>query len=714
MFDVFITPLIVVTVLSLTVVASESGGNSTEAGIYAARWEFHEFAVHITVILFLLVIVLIKMLFHRIPHLTEYVPESLLLITLGGIFGAIVRYGIRVGSFEATVWQLTPELFFTYLLPPIVLESSYSLYNRTFSEYLGVVLIFAVLGTILNFLIIGFTMYGLMLIGAMGEPRNQFDLNGFLLFSSLIVAVDPVAVLAIFQDIGVELSLYYIVFGESLLNDAITVVLYDIMSAFAGAPNVTGQQIGIGIASFFTVSFGGLAIGVLVGIVSCFITRMKSHLEVFTLVLLAYFSYIMADCVGWSGIISMIGCGLVQAAYAFHNLERDSVHLVHKLCKLIAEMSESVIFLFLGIEVLSGHLVWHTGFILWSLVMCLIARAVVVFGITAVVNAVRVDGTKLSLAKQIILVYGGLRGAVAFALAVLIQAKRLGPHGAYSRDVMITATLVIILFTVGFMGLTMKPLVRGLKIRMEGKKKLSLFNVLMSNLFDETLAAVEIITDAKGRNAIRDAFKRWDERYFRRILQREPSTYDDKFMDVYEKIALKLHFAAMQPGKQEVFLDDIPETLRRKYLEKLYFQSTPTSTSPTMFDSGIEDAETPTRVSVVSRQIEPAEFRGLLLSSRKTSIIPHNRRQTNLDEAVADMVKARTREIQERRKSLVSVNRNLGLDNDAYVPEEGESSADASQPSSKNQETKTRKISFWTDCDEPQLSSSEDQYRTDL
>ncbi|KAG5454746.1 Sodium/hydrogen exchanger 3 [Clonorchis sinensis] len=636
------------------VVNASSGHNSSEKqGIAVARWHFDEFAVHITVILFLFIMALVKMLFHRIPHLIEYVPESLLLIILGGIFGAVVRYGVQVGSFGAKMWDLTPELFFNYLLPPIVLEAAYSLYNRTFSEYLGVVLIFAVLGTILNFLIIGFAMYGLSVIGAMGEPRDQFDLKSFLLFSSLIVAVDPVAVLAIFQEIGVELSLYYIVFGESLFNDAITVVLYNIMSAFVGTDAVSWRDIGIGVASFFTVSFGGLAIGVLVGVISCWATRPRSHLGSLTLFLLAYFSYVMADCVGWSGIISLIACGLIQAAYAFHNLERESVDVMHRLSRLVAEMSESVIFLYLGIEGLAGELVWHTGFILWSVILCLVARALVVICITAVVNRVRVDGTKLSFAEQMILIYGGLRGAVAFALAALIQADSLGPHGDHNRDVMITATIVIILLTVGLMGLTMKPLVRGLKIRMEGKKKLSLFRVLMSNLFDETLAAVEIIAAAKGRNVIRDTFKRWDEKYFRRILQREPATYDDKFMDVYEKIALKLHFAAMQPGKQEVFLEDVPESLQRKYLSRRGLSITPVDARMSLFEAAPPVARR--RASSIvkpSKVIQPSDLRGILLSSRRASLAPDAHSQMELDENLAAVVATKTRGIQERRRSL--------------------------------------------------------------
>ncbi|KAF8568948.1 hypothetical protein P879_05459 [Paragonimus westermani] len=690
--------------------------------IAAAKWEFHEFSVHITVMLFLLIMILIKMAFHHIPYLADYVPESLLLILLGIIFGVIVRYGIKVGSFEATVWQLTPTLFFTYLLPPIVLESSYSLYNRTFSEYLGVVLIFAVLGTIFNFLIIGFAMYWLQRAGAFGGSTDQFDLNSMLLFSSLIVAVDPVAVLAIFQDIGVDLGLYYIVFGESLLNDAITVVLYDIMSAFVGKDTITGHQIGVGIASFFTVSFGGLLIGVIIGIVSCLITRIKSHLNSFTLILLAYFSYIMADMVGWSGIISMIGCGLVQAAYAFHNLGFKSVSLVRKLTKLVAEVSESVIFLFLGIEVVTGDLAWHTGFILWSITLCLISRSIIVFALTAVINRVNVDGTKISWANQVILVYGGLRGAVAFALAILIVSNNLGPHGVYNRRVMITATLYIILFTVGLMGVTMKPLVKVLKIRMQAKHELSLFNVLMGSVLDETLAASEAISNLKGRNVVREFFMRLDEKYIRRILQREPEAYDQKIMHMYSKISMKLHLASLQPEKSEILLQDVPERLRDKHFTSYQSSVSLHSMGKKQFS---EDSLTSLKQYKPRRSItgtvvfeggqiksdpnEAAELAGYMRSTRRASLLPGAKRQMDFDEVMHDVMRSRERAMSQQQRSSFypkfrTQNRlhTNGEDNEAYIAETEDlsdiqevtsySQAELNEPNSAS-----RRVAFWVE-----------------
>ncbi|CAH8652976.1 unnamed protein product [Dicrocoelium dendriticum] len=639
------------------VVATETHNTSTSS-IVVAKWEFYEYSTHFTVMLFLLVMILIKMAYRAIPHFSEFIPESLLLIVMGIIFGAIVRFAFQLNSLEGTVWQLTPTLFFTYLLPPIALESSYSLYNRKFSEYLGVVLIFAVLGTIFNFLIIGFAMYGLQKAGAMGDAEQYFELRTYLLFSSLIVAVDPVAVLAIFQDIGVELGLYYVMFGESLLNDAITIVLYNIMSAFIDQKSVSWEEIGLGIVSFFTVSFGGLLIGLLIGIISCLLTRISNHLSVINLLLLAYFSYLMANCVGWSGIISIIGCGLLQAAYAFHNLDHKSITLVHKLSKVVSEVSESVVFLFIGIEVVSDTLRWHTEFILWSMAVCLVARTVVILGITAVINAVHIGEESLSITNQIILIYGGLRGAVAFCLAVLIKDSTLGSQGEASRRILITSTLFIILVTVGIMGTTMKPLVKVLKIRMQKARQLSLFSVLNDTILDETLVAIETIAHLRGRNALREMFTRLNEKYLRRFLQREPERQDDKIIHVYKKIAMHLHFATVDPEHMDDYMKDVPVGLRRKFLAMSSVDWS-TGEKPSWSESFHRRRRKYTRESTDGLQKGAStEMPGVcasalakcMCSSRKVGLLPHERRLTEFEESLRNMLQFRGKLLTDRYK----------------------------------------------------------------
>lgn len=117
---------------------------------------------------------------------------------------------------------LDSKFFFLYLLPPIILDAGYFLPIRAFTENLGTILMFAVVGTLWNAFFVGGMMYGICQIEAAG--LGSVDLLSCLLFGSIISAVDPVAVLAVFEEIHINELLHILVFGESLLNDAVTVV----------------------------------------------------------------------------------------------------------------------------------------------------------------------------------------------------------------------------------------------------------------------------------------------------------------------------------------------------------------------------------------------------------------------------------------------------------------------------------------------------------
>nr|VZI15277.1 unnamed protein product [Spirometra erinaceieuropaei] len=533
-----------------------------------ADWRFDEFSRHVTAILFVLCIAMIKTYYGRIRFVSDLIPESMVLIVIGVCLGCIVRFACGI-DIETTLWNLSPELFFEFLLPPIVLESAYCLYNRTFGEYLGIILVYAVCGTVLNFFIIGFVMYALDVAGAMGPNVPTMDIKVYLLFASLIVAVDPVAVLAIFQDIGVDLSLYYMVFGESLLNDAVTVVLYNIMSAFCGHVVIEGSQIAVGFVSFFSISVGGLLVGIFFGVLTSLITRFGIKHEVTVTILLGYLAYLIADMVAWSGIISMIGCGLVQAAYAFDNMKKKAVKTIRTITEESATVCEAIIFVLIGIQLLNVSLVWQNGFCLWGITMCIVARLIVVMALTFAINMVRVDNRKISFTEQIILIYGGLRGAVALALALLIDKRTLGPLGERVYDLIATTTLLIILVTVCFMGVTMKPLVRLLKIKLEGQESVSILMTLNQSIFDHCLACIESISGNTGRNHLRQIFLDLDDRYIRRVLQRDPETSTSKLVRVYEKVALKLHYASIQRTKSSVHLEKLPELVKEQFYRQM-------------------------------------------------------------------------------------------------------------------------------------------------
>lgn len=114
------------------------------------------------------------------------------------------------------------SIYFLYLLPPIVLEGGYFMPTRPFFENIGSILWWAGLGALINAFGIGLSLYLICQIQAFG--LSDISLLQSLLFGSLISAVDPVAVLAVFEEARVNEPLYMMIFGEALLNDGISVV----------------------------------------------------------------------------------------------------------------------------------------------------------------------------------------------------------------------------------------------------------------------------------------------------------------------------------------------------------------------------------------------------------------------------------------------------------------------------------------------------------
>lgn len=196
------------------------------------------------------------------PQLHNIFPESCLLIVIGVCIGLVLFFATS----NLALSPLTPNTFFFYMLPPIILDAGYFMPNRLFFDNLGTILLMAVIGTIFNTCFIGLGLWGLNSLNLFNSgwaPNDQLDVLPIFLFAALISAVDPVAVLAVFEEVHVNEVLYIIVFGESLLNDAVTVVLYHMFEAYneIGVSNIQIIDCVNGVLSFFVVAFGGSIIG---------------------------------------------------------------------------------------------------------------------------------------------------------------------------------------------------------------------------------------------------------------------------------------------------------------------------------------------------------------------------------------------------------------------------------------------------------------------
>ena len=141
--------------------------------------------------------------------------------------------------------------------------------------------------------------------------------------------------------------------------------------------NPASMQYVLAVFSFFSVVFGGLAVGALVGMVSALILKATKDVRVIEpLIIFAtgYLAYMLAECIHWSGIISLIGCGIVQKRYAFPNMGAKSYTTVKYGIKTLASLADCIIFLFLGVVTITHNKQWHTGFIIWTLILCFVIR----------------------------------------------------------------------------------------------------------------------------------------------------------------------------------------------------------------------------------------------------------------------------------------------------------------------------------------------------
>ncbi|XP_065533834.1 sodium/hydrogen exchanger 4 isoform X3 [Lathamus discolor] len=408
-------------------------------------------------------------LYHRLPRL---MPESCILIVIGALVGVII-----FASDHKSPPVMDSSIYFLYLLPPIILEEGYFMPTRPFFENFGSILWWSLLGSLLNSFGIGISLYGICQIEAFG--LTDLDLLQNLLFGSMISAVDPVAALVVFEEASVNEQLYMMIFGESLLNDGITVVLYNIFIAF---------------------------------------TQMHR----------------------------MTSCAVTMKKYVEENVSQNSYTTIKYFMKMLSSVSETLIFVFMGVSTVGKNHEWNWAFICFTLLFCLIWRTLSVFALFYISNKFRTY--PFTFKDQLIISYSGLRGASSFSLAFLLPVN-LFPR----KKLFITATLVVIYFTVFIQGVTIGPLVRYLDVKKTNKKE-SINEEIHVRLMDHLKAGIEDICGHWSHYQLRDKFKKIDNKYLKKILIREHQP-KSSIVSLYKKMEIKL---AIEMAESSMKLSETP------------------------------------------------------------------------------------------------------------------------------------------------------------
>ncbi|XP_075153023.1 na[+]/H[+] hydrogen exchanger 2 isoform X4 [Haematobia irritans] len=473
-----------------------------------------------------------KIGFHMTPKLHLIFPESCLLIVVGVVIGVVLFF-----CTDVAVSPLTPNTFFFYMLPPIILDAGYFMPNRMFFDNLGTILLMAVVGTIFNIATIGGSLYACGIAGIFGAPEDTPRFLDIFIFASLISAVDPVAVLAVFEEIHVNEILYIVVFGESLLNDAVTVVMYHMMEVYneIGISEIIAQDVVNGVGSFFVVAIGGTVIGIIWGFLTGLVTRFTDHVRVIEpifIFVMAYLAYLNAEIFHMSGILAITFCGITMKNYVESNISQKSHTTVKYALKMLSSSSETIIFMFLGVATVNNNHVWNTWFVLLTILFCSVFRVIGVIILSALANRFRLH--KLSRVDQFVMSYGGLRGAVAFALVLLIDEKHVP-----QKNMFVTTTIAVIYFTVFLQGITIKPLVKILNVKRANKRKPTMNERIHERFMDHLMAGIEDIVGKTGNYNVRDKFKRFDNRFIRPLLLRDPKGAEPKIIETYSKLTMR-------------------------------------------------------------------------------------------------------------------------------------------------------------------------------
>uniref|UniRef100_A0A7N9AMW6 Sodium/hydrogen exchanger n=1 Tax=Mastacembelus armatus TaxID=205130 RepID=A0A7N9AMW6_9TELE len=535
--------------LNLNQTESDHGSNVT--GILILTFKWHHVETPFLVALWILVAGLAKMgMSHANHHVTSVIPESALLICFGFILGGIVW-----GADLTQTFKLNPTTFFYFLLPQIMLDTGYSMPNKVFFGNLGGILVYAVIGTCWCAATLALSLWGCQKGGAMGDLDIGF--MQYLLYGSLIAAVDPVAVIAVFEQVHVNEVLFIMVFGESLLNDGVTVVLFNVCDAFVtlGGSKINAVEIIKGIVSFFVVAFGGSLLGLVFGILISLLTKCTKNIQIIEagfVFVLGYLSYLTAEMLSLSAILSIVFCGISCQKYINANMDESSVNTVRYAMKVFANGSETIIFVFLGISAIDKTIwVWNTGFILLTLFFIFVYRIIGTFALTWILNRTRL--VPIGFVDQVIMSYGGLRGAVAYGLAVLLDEKKIK-----EKNLMLCTTLIVVYFTVILQGITMKPLVTWLNVKKASASEGSLIEKVQNKVFDHIVVAIEDISGQIGHNYMRDKWNNFEEKWMSRFLMKSSARKKrDNIFSVFHRLNLKDAVSYVEEGERRGSLEFI-------------------------------------------------------------------------------------------------------------------------------------------------------------
>src|SRR4051812_25846685 len=368
---------------------------------------------------------------------------------------ALVITGLALGALDVvSLPHLTKELLFAVFLPGLLFEAAYHLHFRELRASALTIGTLAVPGVV-----VAVVLTAILLTGASGllPGVTPVPWAAALVFGGVIAATDPVAVTALFRQVSAPRQLEVLVESESLLNDGTSIVLLSLIITFVAGIETTFWSLTM---EFLRTTVGGAVTGLAIGWIAMHVIRQidDASIEITLTTIAAYGSFVVAEHLHFSGVIATVAagvlCGNQGRVRAMSDVTRQAVD---SFWGWLAFVLNSAVFLLLGAEVPLSVLGREWTLIVLAVVAVLAARAVVVFG-TALL--VRRTSERVPASWSAVMTWGGLRGALSMVLALGL------PETLEDRPLIITLTAGVVIASLVGQGLTMRPLLR--RLRLEG------------------------------------------------------------------------------------------------------------------------------------------------------------------------------------------------------------------------------------------------------